>query len=377
MNLMTAHNEWATRPADQRFKTLDELEAAVLNRRTIAKQCNLKLADMTIKEVMGRDDKPTLAFNGMLMPAEPTHWAFGQVCRAVKAPAEYIRRRPLELAVRCINSSIAENGDENVKLMTLSDATGKLNTLQAMTSPKYGRVWDADVVGAVKRIVQKTGGRFYNPKAYAAGKFGAAPEPSGLYASDHDVFAFLIDGGSDFDAGPRAQLNRGFIVWNSEVGSRSLGIMTFLFNRCCGNHIIWDASDVNKMLIRHTSGAPSRFDNEAAPHLLTYINASAKPVEEMLAAAQRIKVVDLLPAAALVAKATDEAFPKVFATRFDAFNRGEVAEAVATAIREEGKCETLWDMVQGFTASARSYEWIDARMNLETRAGKLLEVAKN
>jgi hypothetical protein len=377
MNLTTAHNQWAKRPADQRFKTLDELEAAVLNRRTFAKTCNLDIGDMTIKEVAGRDGKPTLAFNGMVMPAEPSHWSFGQVCRAVKAPAEYIRTRPLDIAVRCLNSSIAENGNNPVKLMTLTDPDGKLNTLQAVTGTRYGRVWDADVVGAVKRIVQKTGGRFYNPKAYAAGKFGAEPEPSGLYASDHDVFAFLIDGGSDFDAGPRAQLNRGFIVWNSEVGSRSLGIQTFLFNRCCGNHIIWDATEVNTLLIRHSSGAPSRFDSEAIPHLLTYINASAKPVEDMVKAANRIKVVDLLPAAAQVAKTTDEAFPKVFTVRFGDFNRGEVATAVATAIREEGKCETLWDMVQGFTASARSYEWVDARLDLEARAGKLLEIANN
>ena len=377
MNLTTAHNEWATRPADQRFQTLDALEAAVLARRTLAKTCNVKLGDMTIKEVPGRAGIPTLAFNGMLMPAEPTHWAFGQVCAAIRAPAAYLRTMPTEIAAKCINIGIAKNGDDDVKLMTLSDADGGLNRLQAMTSPKYGRIWDADVVGAIKRIVDKTGGRFYNPKAYAAGKFGAAPEPSGLYASDHDVFAFLIDGGSDFDAGPRAQLNRGFIVWNSEVGSRTLGIQTFLFNRCCGNHIIWDASEVNTLLLRHSGGAPARFDAEAMPHLLTYINASAKPVEDMVRAAQGTPLLGLLPAAALVTAVTDENFPKAFTTRFAKFTRGEVKEAVAAAIREEGQCASLWDMVQGLTATARSYEWIDARMGLEARAGELLNIASN
>lgn len=375
MNLTTAHNEWAARPADQRFKSLDELETAVANRRLLAKTCNLKLGEMTIKEVAGRDNKPTLAFNGMLMPSEPTHWSFGQVATAIKAPANYLRGLPTHLAAQCINHGIAANGDEDVKLMTLTDADGKLNRLQAMTSPKYGRIWDADVVAAVKRIVEKTGGRFYNPQAYASGKFGAAPEPSGLYASDHDVFAFLIDGGSDFDIGPRAQLNRGFIVWNSEVGSRALGIMTFLFNRICGNHIVWGATEVDTMLIRHTGGAPARFDSDAMPHLLTYINASAKPVEEGIRKAREMEICKLLPAATLVTAATADDFPKAFTTRFPKFNRGEVKDAVAAAIREEGQCVTLWDMVQGFTASARAYDWIDARLDLEKRAGGLLEIA--
>jgi hypothetical protein len=54
--------------------------------------------------------------------------------------------------------------------------------------------------------------------------------------------------------------------------------------------------------------------------------------------------------------------------------RSELKEALATAMREEGQCATLWDLVQGLTAYARGFDYVDARVDLERRAGKLLNM---
>lgn len=370
-NLYAAHNEWATRPQDQRFQTLGALRQSVDSRRCRAKQLNVPLGNVTAKVVAARDGVgSTIAFNGGVTPAEPTHWGFGQLCRQISAPAAYVRSLPAELAVSCLNEGIRRNGAETVKLMSTVDELGQLNRLNAVTSTTYGRIWDVEVVDAVGKIVEKTGGRFYNPLAYANGKFGAPPVPSGLYASDHDVFMFMIDGGSLLDAGPRAQINRGFIVWNSEVGAATLGIMTFLFNKVCGNNIIWGAQDVNTKLIRHNSGAPGRFADEAQPHLLQYVNASAAPIENTVRKANEIKVLPLVTESTKM----DDKWVAGFAKKFK-FTKGEVVEAIAYASREEGKVETLWDMVQGFTAAAREYAHIDARIDLEQRAGSLLKLS--
>jgi hypothetical protein len=56
--------------------------------------------------------------------------------------------------------------------------------------------------------------------------------------------------------------------------------------------------------------------------------------------------------------------------------RSELKEAIATAKREEGQCATLWDLVQGLTAYARGFDYVDARVDLETRAGKLLKMVQ-
>jgi hypothetical protein len=305
-------------------------------------------------------DNDALTVNSALTPCEPSHWAFGQFSTMLKAPAHYLRELPKPLLVDCLNHGIKNAPRDSVKFMTIASESDQLATLQAVTSPTYGRIWDADCVDAVGRIVEKSGGRFYNPKAYT--KDGIKPQ--GLYASDRDVFMFMIDGGSRLDVGPRAQLNRGFFVWNSEVGAKTFGLTTFLFNECCGNHILWGATDINTLAIRHTKNGPARFDKEALPVLLDYVNASAATEESVIRKAQDF----LLP----LNDKSELDLDKML-TPFK-FTSSERKSAIAFAKSEEGECRTLWDLVQGFTAYARGFDYLDSRTDLEKRAGSLLKL---
>ena len=56
------------------------------------------------------------------------------------------------------------------------------------------------------------------------------------------------------------------------------------------------------------------------------------------------------------------------------FNGSEAESAIEFAKNEEGDARTLWQIVQGLTASAREYAFIDARQDLEKRAGALLKI---
>lgn len=358
VNLFEASHEWATRPQDQRFETIQALRESVHNRRLRSRSADVDLGSITAKEEAG-----TIVLNRGFSSVEPSHWSFGQLGSWIKAPAEYLRRLPQPLAVQCINHGLAtaSKDHEALKFMAVTNDDKPVNTLQAVTSTTYGRIWDADCVDAVARIQERTNGRFYNPKAYdmATGQ----PKPSGLYASDHDVFMFMIDGGSLLDAGPRAQLNRGFICWNSETGARTMGLTTFLFNVVCGNHIIWGAQDINKVIIRHTQNGPARFDSDAAPSLLAYAEASAAPQVEAIRKAQNYLLPD-----------SDADAVSDWLRAHGKFSRTECNEAIAAANREEGDCRTLWHLVQGLTAYARGFDFVDSRVDLETRAGKLLNI---
>ncbi len=357
MNLMTASDQWASRPADQRFQTLAALRESVHSRRMLSRSTDIELVKTKVSVEDGH-----LIVNSAIAPCEPSHWAFTQLAGQVKAPAAYLRTLPKPLLVDCLNEGLNRHGATSSKFMTVSDPAGAgLNTLQAVTSPTYGRIWDADVVDAVGRIVERTDGKFYNPLAYDIAT--GAPKPSGLYASDRDVFMFMIDGGSRLDVGPRAKLNRGFFVWNSEVGARTFGLTTFLFNEVCGNHIIWGAQNVNSLVIRHTQGGPARFDQAAVPALMDYVQSSAAAEETAVRAAMD----RLLPTGAGELETLVAPFK---------FSRLELSEAIAAAKREEGRneCRTLWDLVQGLTAYARGFDYVDARVDLETRAGKLLQL---
>ena len=367
-NLMQAHRQWATRPADQRFQSLTDLRESVHARRMASRSVDEDLGKLLVT-VNGEE----IAINGALNGAVPTHWGFQQFAGVLKAPANYLRTLPAPLLASCLNHGLeAARASENPtsKFMTISQDEGPA-ILQSVTSPSYGRIWDADVADAAMRIVERSGGRFYNPKAYQVGQMGGEPVPSGLYASDRDIFIFMIDGGSRLDIGERAKLNRGFFLWNSEVGSKTFGMTTFMFNEVCGNHIVWGASEVNELVIRHTKNGPYRFDSEAAPALLNYVDSSAKPMIEGIRKAMDY----LLPADESGTKVSEDTLFQ-FANRNGKFTKGEIKNAIETARREDGDCRTLWQLVQGLTAYARGFDWVDARADLERRAGHLLDLVK-
>ena len=56
------------------------------------------------------------------------------------------------------------------------------------------------------------------------------------------------------------------------------------------------------------------------------------------------------------------------------FSKGEAAKVIDTVLAEEGRPpESVFDFVQGITAVARGKTHQDARLDLETRAKRLLD----
>ena len=364
VNLMAASKEWANRPDDQRFQTLDALYEAVNNRRMRSTE---KVAP--IGKVTAEPDGNDIVLSTGIRKVNPSNWAFTQLAAAVRAPADYLRRLPVNTAVQCLNDNIRVIETESYKFMTIvsEDGLGN-NRLQAITGEHYGRIFDADVVQQARNIVTRTNGRFFNPKAYDR-KTGTIA-PAGLYASDRDVFMFLIDGGSFLDVGPRAQLNRGFFLYNSEVGRRVYGMTMFYHNGVCGNHIVWNASGITELRIRHTSGGPGRFIQEAMPMLLSYVNESAAPDTAVIRKAMDY----LLP----VTKEADilEWLTDQSKTNNAKLTKAEAKGAYEAAIDEEGECRTLWNIVQGVTAHAREKAFVDARIELEQKVPRLMALVQ-
>ena len=282
-----------------------------------------------------------------------------------KAPAGYLRSLPAQLAVIPLSWSMDQNnyGDGKVLLDSPNAAVATERTARALTSSKNGRIWDIDVVKALDILDPDVW------KVPAASYASSDPkQATTLYASDRDVFIFLVNEDNAIEVpgtNGEDRLYRGFFAWNSEVGNSTLGLCTFGFNTVCGNHIVWGATDINQFTIVHRSGAPRRFDDELIPMLHDYANASMKPMEEAVTRAIGYR----LP------KRDDHWWKKLVGSK--RFTKVELASAIDYAKREEGQCATLWDLVQGFTASAREYSHIDARVSLEKRSGKLLDIVKD
>ena len=104
-----------------------------------------------------------------------------------------------------------------------------------------------------------------------------------LYASDRDVFMFLVDDTHPIEVGKLSNgdpdlVFRGFYVWNSEVGKTALGLSTFLLRGVCCNRNIWGAQDVNSISVRHNKHAPTKFVTDMQPKLIEYADSSDRLV---------------------------------------------------------------------------------------------------
>jgi len=349
--VLRAHQEWATRPPDQRFTSLDALKRAVTARASLS-----TTVDVSPETLRFTNDAVVL--HTPHGTAEPTHWAFGQLAGQLGVPSGYVRSLPPSLAAACLSHGLSTHPQESWRLLLTADASDSDASpmLRAITSPMYGRIWDRDVVTFVEQLVNQTGGQFFNPK-------DGSGIPSGLYASDRDVFLFFIDGDSVVEGGgDRDQLHRGFFVWNSEVGAASFGISVFLFRAMCSNHIVWGVTDYREVRIRHSSRAPERFLTEAAPLLTRCMTASAQPIEAHIQRAKRLE----LPLA------LDERLTWLEAR---GLTRPEARAAIDRADEEEGQSITLWDLVNGVSAVARTLPHLDTKVALERKAGALLALA--
>ena len=359
-NVMTASREWATRPDDQRFLSLEDLKASVDSRKAESWTLVTPVKDMRMQ--LGVEGG--LALNaydqthGERRDLVPSNWAFSQLAQYANAPAAYLRKLPDQLAAINLQWGL-ENNPIREDSLILGQTNGH-NNLRAMTSTTYGRIWDSQVVEAVQKVnpdnrwqVPASSYTTLNPKRATT-----------LYASDRDVFIFLVDPNNEIDVGGE-KLYRGFYTWNSEVGSATFGLTTFLYRYICDNRIIWGATNVNELKIRHTGGAPQRFAYEGSRYLERYAEESAEGVVAGIKKAQAFE----LPKDETEGKDGD-GWNAWLLKR--GFTKAQAANAVTTAKAEEGEARSLWDVINGLTANALQIPHTNDRVDLETKAGALM-----
>jgi hypothetical protein len=366
-------SEWFSRPADERYLSLSELFAAVRGRSENSRTRTVESAAIRVEASRDDDERLTLALPGSDRAVSMTHWSFSQLASLVGAPVAYLRQLPAPLAGINLQYGLTSHRAEQVK--TLEIENGRIE-LRAVTGPDYGRIYDHELVSAVQRIAGDGVGDtrwkvpgvldwstgIYNPNV------GVSEETTTLYASDRDIFLFLVDDLNPIEAGrlPDGSPDlffRGFYCWNSEVGAKTLGIASFYLRAVCQNRNLWGVEDFEEITIRHSKYAAARFAHEAAPALNRFANSSPLPfVNGVKAARQRI-----------VAHNDDE---RMEFLRKRGFSKAETTKIIQTVLTEEGrKPESVFDFVQGITAVARGKAHQDARLDLEARAKKLFERA--
>lgn len=366
-------SEWFSRPDDERYLSLTDLYDAVRRRAERAQTRTVESRAVKVEASRNNSERLALIVPGRDESVPPTHWSFGQLCSLVGAPSSYMRQLPASLAGINLQHGLLSHRAELVKTLEADD--GRVE-LRAITGPDYGRIWDHELVAAVIKIAGSGTGdtRWKVPgmldwNAMTHNPFvDITKDTTTLYASDRDVFLFLVDDTHPIEAGhlPDGSPDlyfRGFYCWNSEVGSKTLGIASFYLRAVCMNRNLWGVENFEEITIRHSKFAAQRFAHEVAPALTRFADSSPAPfIAGIKAARERI-----------VARSDED---RDSFLRKRGFSKSEAAKIVETVLHEEGRPpESLFDFVQGITALARGKAHQDARLELEGRAKRLLERA--
>jgi hypothetical protein len=198
-----------------------------------------------------------------------------------------MRQLPATLAGINLQHGLLSHRAELVKTLEADD--GRVE-LRAVTGPDYGRIWDHELVAAVIKIAGNGTGdtRWKVPGVLDWNTMTHNPfvditkDTTTLYASDRDVFLFLVDDTHPIEVGrlPDGSPDlyfRGFNCWNSEVGSKTLGIASFYLRAVCMNRNLWGVENFEEITIRHSKFAAQRFAHEAAPALTRFADSSPAP----------------------------------------------------------------------------------------------------
>lgn len=371
--------QWMARPADQRFLSLTDLHdfkkkfwQGSFQSRTRTSDFELIAPELRSSEDMHKLTVGVKIDRGDTVDARelaPTHWAFGQMCGLAKSPAQFMRELPSQLVSEVLSYRMRFAREiEEVKLY------GSASELYAATGPDYGRIPDYEVVRAVMEVAGTGRGEkrwkipgtldwrthMYDPET------PVTLDTTTLYASDRDVFIFLVDDRNPIEVGKLPDgspdlMFRGFYLQNSEVGSRSLKLACFYLRGVCMNRNLWGVEGFEEIKVNHTRMAPERWLSQAQPALRRYAEATgAKLIEGV----QKAK-------AAKVANDQDEAIAFLNARKFSLSRAKAILEQ---GEKEEGRPpRTIWDMAQAITANARDMLNTDDRLQQELEAKKILD----
>ena len=374
----TVSNQWATRPDDQKFLSLNDLHAQVAQWQVESEARDCTPGSIAIGYDLENPDTLTATI-GDMEPLQLTNFAFDQIAGVAGAPGRYLRKLPTPLLAANLRYGLLANGQDEISAYVRQPEEGG-ELLRGITSRKYGRIHDAEVVAAVQKIAGNgTGdtawkvpgliewgsehGISYNPHV------DVTTETTTLYASDRDIFMFLVDDThpieiGKLDDGSPDLIFPGFYTWNSEVGARTFGLATMFLRGVCQNRNLWGVEGFSEVVYRHTAGAPDKFALETAPKLIEFTNAPTAPIIAKVKAAKAAEI------CAVTQKDDDDRIE--FLAKFG-FSKKQAESLIRCGLEEEGhKPSNVWDMTQAVTAKARSIQLTDDRVTMEQAGAKMM-----
>jgi len=355
---MTEMKSWARRPGDEQFTQLSELSTHLKDRHLrsefeIVSAVDLSIIDKGYMSVATPSKKWGMGLN---------NWSFTQLCQWADVPAFYLRKLPVDIAAFNLEYGLKNlSNNATLNLMSTDDS------VRAVTSGTYGRVWDHQVVEMVEEVLDE------NPTARwvvpSEASFTSGHNPTTLYAGDRDMWVFLVKDNDPISIwNPNREeyetLYHGSIIRNSEVGKAKIEFLDFLYRSICSNRMIYMTDGSTKKFgIRHTISAPERFELEGKQILTQFLTTPSTVYKETLEKAMTTKVGE-----------TEDEVKDWMKAKLQ-ITKKQAGRIIDRAIAEEGDYRTPWVLTQGGTSLAKMQENTDTRVELERNMSRMLLAA--
>ena len=389
-NLYEANRQWATRPQDQRFWDLNEMLEVT---RSYHRTAVTRTATADQLDVQPVGDDVVITSKSSNAKAAFSHFSFGQFSRLLGAPAEYLRQLPANLVADNLRHGLRQRADSDNRMMKMLMRRDTNNTLRvrSFTSEMYSRIWDDRIV---ERLIPMQQHGWKVPPARPCGngdprqrpatkndilrlssakglgiKVGDPIAPAGLYASDKDLFVFMVNEDHTINLGKdHPTLSRGFFIENSEVGDRAFKVTAFLYNSVCGNHIVWGVQDLVEIRVIHRGDdAEGEAFTQLRMEVTNYLNTAdcetkqIKRAIEMKLGSSPEEVIDLL-------------FGKRVAPKCVLVDGLRAAQDHP---EDHGGSSPLsvWGLTNGLTRISQDSQYQDQRVEIDRAASKVMAMA--
>lgn len=369
--LNLAAREFFRRPRDQEYASLSALLSALENRERNFTVREGRYSDLAwVSGGPVERSEPRLSLGGTDAPMRLSAWAFNQVCQRTRVPADYVARLPASLMLANLRHGLVTRAHADNRTLRLFSHVNGTDTLTAAVSDRYVRIPDVSIF----RRIQRASGDVLRPGGDLAGaskadgsagiNAGTQPYRSGLYASDRDTFAFLVNP-TPMEGPGGGPAYRGMIFRNSEVGNGFAETFFFYFDAVCANHYVWGAAMRERVRQIHVGqkavDAPERIE-----HLVeTWLAVSPVDFEADLARMAKARGI-------FFADDEDDAIVKL---RRRGFTRKLAVSAMSHAVHDDhaGDPLSVMGVVAGLTRAAQDIPYVGDRTQVEIAAGKIFE----
>jgi hypothetical protein len=290
-----------------------------------------------------------------------TNYSMAQLAAMARVPMPVLERLDGPTRARVLNQTFPRQRRYRVALV---DG----DRLRCVTSDRYERVWDADLLEEVDRWLLPSGFvpamPTINTDEYGTNLMGNT-KPA-LFRSDRDMFAFFYSDQEPGDDG-FGGLRKGVMVFNSEVGAKSFGFSTFYFREMCANFLIWDATGVKSRRVRHM-GTVKEVVREFHEDLVRIGTTITTAEYDVFQRAKETRFVREGP--------NEEELAVKRLNREFKLSEADAREVVALVREPENPGDlSVWGVVNGITSAAKAYAHAEHRSRISNLAGRILETA--